>query len=52
VPPVAERARRLSPEKFRIAKAEFDLMIQEGICQPFSNQVYMGITLPHGTQKE
>lgn len=36
-PPIAERARRLPPEKFKIAKAEFDIMIQEGLCQPSSS---------------
>ncbi|XP_011705651.1 PREDICTED: uncharacterized protein LOC105460862, partial [Wasmannia auropunctata] len=35
-PPIAERARRLPPEKFKIAKAEFDMMLREGLCQPSS----------------
>lgn len=37
-PPVAERARRLAPEKLRIAKAEFGRMIEQGICRPSSSQ--------------
>ncbi|XP_071579405.1 uncharacterized protein [Temnothorax nylanderi] len=36
-PPVAARARRLSPEKLRAARAEFAQMIVEGICQPSSS---------------
>lgn len=35
--PIAERARRLPPEKYKAAKAEFDIMLQEGICQPSSS---------------
>ena len=31
------RARRLSPERFRIAKAKFDHMLQLGIIRPFSS---------------
>lgn len=37
-PPVAQRARRLSPEKLQEAKNEFNFMIQQGICQPSSSQ--------------
>lgn len=33
-PPVNAKARRLSPEKYRQAKAEFDFMIEQGICRP------------------
>lgn len=33
-PPIKERARRLTPEKLRIAKAEFDYMLSQGICKP------------------
>lgn len=36
-PPIAEHPRRLPPHKFKIAKAEFDMMIQEGLCQPSSS---------------
>jgi len=36
-PPIAERARRLPPEKYKAAKAEFDIMLQEGLCQPSSS---------------
>lgn len=33
-PPVFSRARRLSPEKLQIAKADFKYLIEQGICQP------------------
>lgn len=33
-PPVADRPRRLPPEKFKIAKAEFAYMMSQGICRP------------------
>lgn len=33
-PPVASRPRRLAPDKFRIAKQEFDVMIQNGTARP------------------
>ena len=33
-PPVSCRPRRLAPEKFKIAKAEFDQMLQVGVCRP------------------
>lgn len=33
-PPVAQRARRLSPEKLKEARTEFDFMLAQGICQP------------------
>ncbi|XP_076660154.1 uncharacterized protein LOC143363460 [Halictus rubicundus] len=36
-PPVAERARRLSPEKLKAAKAEFKHLIEAGICRPSSS---------------
>ncbi|XP_046143429.1 uncharacterized protein K02A2.6-like [Osmia bicornis bicornis] len=36
--PVAERARRLPPEKLKAAKAEVDHLIAAGICQPSSSQ--------------
>lgn len=36
-PPVAERPRRLSPDKLKAAKAEFQLMVQAGICRPSSS---------------
>lgn len=35
--PVAEKTRRLSPEKLVIAKGEFDYMLQQGICRPSSS---------------
>lgn len=37
-PPVAQKARRLSPEKLKQAKAEFDFMLDQGICQPSESQ--------------
>lgn len=33
-PPTAERPRRLTPEKYRAAKREFETMIEKGICRP------------------
>lgn len=36
-PPVAERARRLAPDKLRAAKAEFKALIEAGICRPSSS---------------
>ena len=36
-PPVFDRPRRLTPEKLREAKAEFDYMLQQGVCQPSSS---------------
>lgn len=36
-PPVAEPMRRLVPEKFRIAKAEFEEMLASGICERSSS---------------
>ncbi len=33
-PPLFSRARRLNPEKFKIAKTEFDKMLELGICRP------------------
>ena len=37
-PPIAERARRLTPEKFKIAKQDFEFMVSRGICQPSDSQ--------------
>lgn len=36
--PVCEKARRLSPEKLLIAKAEFAYMCEQGICRPSKSQ--------------
>ncbi|XP_064463435.1 uncharacterized protein LOC135374389 [Ornithodoros turicata] len=36
-PPVHFRPRRLAPEKFRVAKAEFDHMLELGIIRPSSS---------------
>lgn len=33
-PPVCARARKLSPEKEAIARAEFSYMLEQGICRP------------------
>lgn len=33
-PPICERARRLAPDKLKIAKAEFEFMCEQGICRP------------------
>ncbi|CAK9799789.1 Transposon Ty3-G Gag-Pol polyprotein [Anthophora quadrimaculata] len=37
-PPIAERARRLPPEKLKAAKEEFQRMLKEGIIQPSRSQ--------------
>ncbi|CAK9813145.1 Transposon Ty3-I Gag-Pol polyprotein [Anthophora plagiata] len=37
-PPIAERARRLPPEKYKVARAEFEQMLKEGICRPSKSQ--------------
>lgn len=36
--PVAERPRRLAPEKYAAAKREFETMMAQGICSPSSSQ--------------
>ena len=36
-PPVAEHARRLSPEKLRAAKETFQKLIKDGLCRPSSS---------------
>lgn len=36
-PPVAERPRRLSPEKLKVAKADFQRLVELGICRPSSS---------------
>lgn len=36
--PVAERPRRLTPEKYAAARREFETMIANGICRPSSSQ--------------
>lgn len=33
-PPVHARPRKLTPEKFKIAKKEFEYLLNKGICQP------------------
>ncbi|XP_070526498.1 uncharacterized protein [Cardiocondyla obscurior] len=37
-PPVAERARRLAPDRLAAAKREFEGMMEQGICRPSSSQ--------------
>lgn len=37
-PPMAERPRRLTPEKYMAAKLEFEAMMAQGICRPSSSQ--------------
>lgn len=39
------RPRRLNPQKYKYAKAEFDQMLELGICQPSSSQVSSPIHL-------
>ena len=36
-PPVAERARRLAPDKLKAVKAEFSRLLKLGICRPSSS---------------
>jgi hypothetical protein len=36
-PPVAETPTRLSPEKLKIAQAEFQFMVEQGWCRPSSS---------------
>lgn len=33
-PPIKQRARRLSPVRYRVAKEEFDYLAKKGICKP------------------
>lgn len=33
-PPKGYRPRRLAPDKLEVAKAEFDLLLEEGVIQP------------------
>lgn len=33
-PPIFEKARRLPPNKLKIAKQQFEIMMQQGICRP------------------
>lgn len=37
-PPVAQKPRRLPPDKLRIARAEFEYMMAQGICRPSKSQ--------------
>lgn len=37
-PPVFAKARRLTPEKLKIAKAEFEYLMKKGICRPSNSQ--------------
>ena len=37
-PPIVERALLLTPEKFKIAKQDFEFMVSRGICQPSDSQ--------------
>lgn len=36
-PPVAARTRRLAPETLKMAKLEFEFMMQQGLCRPFKS---------------
>lgn len=42
--PIAERARRLSPDKYKATKLAMEQMMQEGICEP------VGFSTAHGSQ--
>lgn len=37
-PPIAERARRLTTEKFKAAKKDFEYLVAQGICRPSDSQ--------------
>lgn len=37
-PPTFAKARRLTPEKLKVAKAEFEYLMKKGICQPSKSQ--------------
>lgn len=37
-PPIAERAHRLSTEKFKAAKRDFEFMVAQGTCRPSNSQ--------------
>ncbi|XP_070169423.1 uncharacterized protein [Polyergus mexicanus] len=36
-PPIASTPRRLSPEKLKFARDEFNFMVEQGMCRPSSN---------------
>lgn len=36
-PPVKQKVRRLAPDKLKIARAEFQYMVEQGICRPSSS---------------
>jgi len=36
--PMAERPRRLASERYATAKREFEIMVEQGICQPSFSQ--------------
>lgn len=36
-PPVFAKPRRLTPEKYKIAKDEFEYLMKKGICRPFTS---------------
>lgn len=44
-----ERARRLSPEKLRVARFEFEYMVEQGICRPSASP--WGSPPTHGPKK-
>lgn len=50
-PPVASKPRRLTPEKFKAARAEFEYLMKLGICQPsksnYSSPLHM-VPKPNG----
>jgi len=47
--PEACRSRKLAPVKLKAAKAEFNLLLKEGIIQPSKKP--MGLTITYGSQK-
>lgn len=36
-PPVSERVRRLTPDKYQAVKKEFEMLVEEGVCRHLSS---------------
>ena len=49
-PPIRARTRRLPPERLKIARQEFEQMLQQGIIRP-SSSPWASVTTPHGAQE-
>lgn len=48
-PPVVQPFRRLTPEKLKIAKAEFAYLMETGVLQ--TTKQSLGLTVSHGTEE-